>query len=178
MTIEQRKVWTGACQFLASTVRCGYSCSHAWIFPVLISALPGISLKGRKGVEQGPGGVDYCACACWRVAIIKQMCALQSKRIVAILLHFSKFLGCRRKAAWHNCTSCSFNLLKTQTGSGAVGKMVWVENEELVDNKSYLTPHATTYIWAQRLVSPICSFDTSVFQPALFLTSNKHNVLK
>ena len=50
MAIEQRKVWTGACQFLASTVRCGYSCSHAWIFPVLISASPGISLKGRKGV--------------------------------------------------------------------------------------------------------------------------------
>ena len=86
------------------------------------------------------------------------MCALQSKRIVAILLHFSKFLGCSRKAAWHNCTSCSLNLLKTQTGSGAAEKMVWVENEELVDNKSHLPPHATTYIWAQRLVSPICNF--------------------
>ena len=86
------------------------------------------------------------------VSIAKQ------KHCVAILLHFSKILGCRRKAAFHNCTSCSLNLLKTQTGSGAAEKMVWVENEELVDNKSYLPAHATTYIWAQRLVSPICNF--------------------
>ena len=82
------------------------------------------------------------------------MWALQRKT----LWHFSKFLGRCWKAAFHNCTSCSLNLLKTQTGSGAAEKMVWVENEELVDNKSYLPAHATTYIWAQRLVSPICNF--------------------
>ena len=82
------------------------------------------------------------------------MCALQSKNIVAFL----QVPWLPWKAAWHNCTSCSLNLLKTQTGSGAAEKMVWVENEELVDNKSYLPAHATTYIWAQRLVSPICNF--------------------